>query len=70
MAQGSGDVARRVKGTGAAVNLVMPRYSNDKPCGSMRAGTMATCMQAPTTARSIPGRRAEVRYSGNLYSNV
>ena len=33
VAQGGGEVARRRKGTGAAVNLVMPRYSNDEPCG-------------------------------------
>jgi hypothetical protein len=74
VAQGGGEVTRRRKGVGAAVNLVMLRYSNDEPCGyhgnlhasahhgavhtwaTSRAGTMATCMQAPTTARSIPGR--------------
>ena len=68
VAQGGGEVTRRRKGVGAAVNLVMPRYSNDEPCGyhgnlhasahhgavhtwaTSRAGTMATCMQAPTTA--------------------
>jgi hypothetical protein len=33
VAQGGGEVTRRRKGTGAAVNLVMPRYSNDEPCG-------------------------------------
>ena len=33
VAQGGGEVMRRRKGTGAAVNLVMPRYSNDEPCG-------------------------------------
>ncbi len=33
VAQGSGEVTRRRKGVGAAVNLVMPRYSNDEPCG-------------------------------------
>ena len=33
VAQGGGEVARRRKGTGAAVHLVMPRYSNDEPCG-------------------------------------
>jgi hypothetical protein len=74
VAQGGGEVTRRRKGVGAAVNLVMLRYSNDEPCGyhgnlhasahhgavhtwaMSLAGTMATCMQAPTTARSIPGR--------------
>ena len=74
VAQGGGEVTRRRKGTGAAVNLVMPRFSNDEPCGyhgnlhasahhgavhtwaMSRAGTMATCRQAPTTVRSIPGR--------------
>ena len=33
VAQGGGEVTRRRKGTGAAVHLVMPRYSNDEPCG-------------------------------------
>ena len=33
VAQGGGEVTRRRKCTGAAVNLVMPRYSNDEPCG-------------------------------------
>ncbi len=32
-AQGGGEVTRRRKGVGAAVNLVMLRYSNDEPCG-------------------------------------
>ena len=31
VAQGGGEVTRRRKG--AAVHLVMPRYSNDEPCG-------------------------------------
>jgi len=35
VAQGSGggEVTRRRKGVGAAVNLVMPLYLNDEPCG-------------------------------------
>jgi hypothetical protein len=33
VAQGGGEVTRRRKGTGTAVNLVMPRYSTDEPCG-------------------------------------
>jgi hypothetical protein len=33
VAQGGGEVTRRRKGVGAAVNLVMLRYSNDEPCG-------------------------------------
>jgi hypothetical protein len=33
VAQGGGEVTQRRKGAGAAVNLVMPRYSNDEPCG-------------------------------------
>ncbi len=65
VAQGGGEVTRRRKGTGAAVNLVMPRYSNDEPCGyhgNLHASAHHGAVHTWATSRA--GRH------GNLYSNV
>jgi len=67
VAQGSGggEVTRRRKGVGAAVNLVMPLYLNDEPCGyhgNLHAS--AHHGAAHTWATSRAG------HHGNLYSNV
>ena len=65
VAQGGGEVTRRRKGTGAAVNLVMPRYSNDEPCG---APWQPACKRPPRRGPYLGDEPCG--YHGNLHASA